>query len=121
MKLISGQLQICSVAYCDDLIFICQNQRELTQKTNQIIEILENFGQKINQDKSSVIHTQQIEYLGWFLDTEKDLLSITETRRKEEITTINKWRGVIQNRKVVLVRQFATLIGKLNFLRLQIK
>ncbi|KAA6382052.1 MAG: hypothetical protein EZS28_022420 [Streblomastix strix] len=121
MKLIRDQLQIRSVAYCDDLIFICQSQQELMLKTNQIIEMLENFGWKINHDKSTLIPTQQIEYLGWFLDTEKDGQSMTETRKKEMITTINKWRRMMQNRKIVQVRWLASLIGKLNFLRLQIK
>ncbi|KAA6387007.1 MAG: hypothetical protein EZS28_017465 [Streblomastix strix] len=72
------------VAYYDDLIFISQNQQELIQKTNYIIiKILENFWWKINRDKPTLIPTKQIEYLIWFLETEKDQLFIIEIMTKK--------------------------------------
>jgi hypothetical protein len=71
--------------------------------------------------KSILIPTQQFEFLGWEFNTILDQLRMTNLRRKEMLNQIDKWTSLIVRRRWVKVRWLASLIGKLNFLRVQIK
>ncbi|KAA6390401.1 MAG: hypothetical protein EZS28_014074 [Streblomastix strix] len=60
-------------------------------------------------------------YLCWFLDTSMNQTSMTKQGRAEKRLQINRRRRSIEKKNKVRIKWWANLIGKLTFLRLQIK
>jgi hypothetical protein len=58
IEFIRSSLHIRSIAYCDDLVFLCESKEELEEMTPKIISILQRFGWKISQEKS-ILHPVQ--------------------------------------------------------------
>ncbi|KAA6373649.1 MAG: putative Pol polyprotein, partial [Streblomastix strix] len=121
MEFIRKTLQVRGVSYCDDLVFLSESKEDIQLKAVEIVAILERFGWKISREKSILNPTQQFEYLGWFLDTKCNHLNMTKARRVEMLQLLSKWRRSIELAKIVRIKLFASLLGKLNFLRTQIK
>ncbi|KAA6365103.1 MAG: putative reverse transcriptase, partial [Streblomastix strix] len=121
MKYLREKMNIRSISYCDDLIFMNENKEVLALQALQIVQIIQEFGWKISQEKSSLIPTQSCEFLGWSVNSLSNELTMTSQRREEMLRRISKWRRMIQSHKSVKTRWLASLIGKFNFLRIQIK
>ncbi|KAA6395825.1 MAG: putative Transposon Ty3-I Gag-Pol polyprotein [Streblomastix strix] len=121
LEYIRRTLQIRCLSYCDDLLFLHQAKNTLQQQTNQILRILSEFGWKVSIKKSNIMSTQQFEYLQCFLDTSKNQMSMTKQRRAEMLQQISRWRRTIVKKKIDRIKWWAGLIGKLTFLRLQIR
>ncbi|KAA6366112.1 MAG: putative reverse transcriptase, partial [Streblomastix strix] len=121
LKVIREKLQIRCIAYCDDLLFLSQSKEELEEKKVQIINILEQFGRKLSEKKSVLEPQQTTEFLGWEICTQTDQIRMREDRRQKMLQQINRWIKIVQKQTLVKVKALASFIGKLNFLRMQIK
>ncbi|KAA6361793.1 MAG: putative reverse transcriptase, partial [Streblomastix strix] len=117
---IRDKLHLRCIAYCDDLIFLNKNHLELSHQAFQIVQTLQQFGFKISVEKSNLIPTQKFEFLGWEFNTNSNTLKMTLDRKQKMIFTINKWISITLRQKLVKIRWLASVIGKQNFLRLQI-
>ncbi|KAA6396718.1 MAG: putative Transposon Ty3-I Gag-Pol polyprotein [Streblomastix strix] len=104
MEYIRRTLQIRCLSYCDDLLFLHQAKETLQQQTNQILQTLSKFGWQVSIEKSILVPTQQFEYLGWFLDTSKNQMSMTKQRRAEMLQQISRWRRTIKKKKIVRIK-----------------
>ncbi|KAA6385439.1 MAG: hypothetical protein EZS28_019035 [Streblomastix strix] len=75
MKYLREKMNIRSISYCDDLIFMNENKEVLAHEALQIVQIIQEFGKKISQEKQSLIPTQSCEFLGWSVNSLVDQLS----------------------------------------------
>ncbi|KAA6375158.1 MAG: putative reverse transcriptase, partial [Streblomastix strix] len=121
MQLIRDNLRIRCVAYCDDLIFINSNQTELQIQVPLLIQTLNSYGFKISINKSILIHTQSVKFLGWQFEMAQNRIAMTEWRENEMLVQIFLWIATIISQKSVKVRWLARITGTMNFLRLQIQ
>ncbi|KAA6373488.1 MAG: hypothetical protein EZS28_030985 [Streblomastix strix] len=121
IKFIRDVLKVRVISYCDDIIFLHKDLKELKKKKQQIINTFTNFGWKISVKKSVLEPARVVEFLRWKIDSELDQLSTTDHRQKKMIRMLGQWRRIVQSKRFVKVKFLASFIGSLNFLRLQIK
>jgi hypothetical protein len=72
IRIIREHLGIRVVAYCDDIIFLDKNKEDLVSKQPLILQILEEFGWKISEGKSNLQVAQEVEFLGWLVNSNQD-------------------------------------------------
>ena len=96
-------------AYIDDILLLGDSYEECLNNVQETMILFDNLGFTIHSEKSVVIPKQNIEFLGFNID------SINMTVR----LTSNKVSNIIQlckgmlNKQTVTIRDFAKLIGKL--------
>jgi hypothetical protein len=103
------RLGIRLLIYLDDLIILNQNPENLTVDTNSIIWILQHLGFVINWNKSVPVPQQQLEYLGFTINSVALTLALPEDK-------VQNIRGKCQQllpEKEVSARDLSKLIGKL--------
>ncbi|KAA6397940.1 MAG: hypothetical protein EZS28_006536 [Streblomastix strix] len=120
-QFIRTSVQIRCLSYSDDSVFFNNSKEELQLKIPKILQILADFGWKISKEKSILTPQQQIEFLEWKLDLKNNQLSMTKERRAEKLCLLEKWRRTIEKNQIVRIKLVASLIGKLNFLRTQLR
>ncbi|KAA6388217.1 MAG: putative reverse transcriptase [Streblomastix strix] len=107
--------------YCDDILLIHQNKQILKAQTMEIMKTLEQFGWTISIDKCETEPKQIITFLGWIWNLREMNIRMSEERKSKMIQVLKDWSNTIYRSKKVKIRQLAALIGRLNFLRPQIK
>ena len=63
------EMGIQCFAYLDDWLVVAESLAEATLHTEQVVRVLTNAGFIINREKSSLVPSQSIEWLGWTWDT----------------------------------------------------
>ena len=63
------EMGIQCFAYLDDWLVVAESLAEATHHTEQVVRVLTNAGFIINREKSSLVPSQSIEWLGWTWDT----------------------------------------------------
>ncbi|KAA6402947.1 MAG: putative Transposon Ty3-I Gag-Pol polyprotein [Streblomastix strix] len=121
MKNFREILGIRCLAYCDDLIFLSQSKDQLQLQVPQIVNKLGSLGWGISEDKSLLIPTQKVEFFSWVINSSEDQISMTIQRRTEMITILSKWRKISQLQYPMKIKYLASMIGKINFFKLQFK
>ncbi|KAA6365666.1 MAG: putative reverse transcriptase, partial [Streblomastix strix] len=107
--------------YCDDILLIHQDKLILKTQTMEIMRTLEQFGWTISTDKCETEPKQIITFLGWIWNLKEMNIRMSEERKSKMIQALKDWCNTIYKSKNVKIRQLAALIGRLNFLRPQIK
>jgi len=96
--------------YMDDLLILGTSKEECLRATRATMEVLEYFGWRINLEKSHLEPTQQIDYLGFTLNTESfPTISIQKAKR----TSIRKEVSRLIKQDLVTARKLARLLGLL--------
>ncbi|KAA6367981.1 MAG: hypothetical protein EZS28_036492 [Streblomastix strix] len=85
------------------------------------MKTLQQFGRVISTEKCEAEPKQIITFLGWIKNLEEMNIRILEERQLKMIRALKNWCNTIYKNKYVKIRQLAALIGRLNFLRTQIK
>ncbi len=99
------------VIYLDDLLLIAKDAATLHDHITLVQGTLESVGFVVNVPKSVVIPTQQLEFLGFWLDSLKWTLSLTE----EKIIRIRKKCSLLLNSDFCSLRDLASILGLLSW------
>ena len=95
------KLSILISIYLDHTYLCTQTKEELLENIEITLNVLQNWGFTINTNKSVLIPTQQLEFLGFLIDTVAYTVQLLPKKRKK----------IILNRKRTKVREIARLIG----------
>ncbi|KAA6377748.1 MAG: hypothetical protein EZS28_026726 [Streblomastix strix] len=87
----------------------------------EIMRTLEQFGWIISTEKCEIEPKQVIAFLEWIWNLKEINIRISEEIKLKMIQALKDWSNIIYKSKNVKIRQLAALIGRLNFLRPQIK
>ncbi|KAA6403422.1 MAG: putative Transposon Ty3-G Gag-Pol polyprotein [Streblomastix strix] len=107
--------------YCDNILLILQDKQKLKTQTMEIMRTLKQFGWTISTEKCETEPKQIISFLRWIWNLKEMNIRMSKERKLKMIQTLKDWFNVIYKNKSVKIRQLAALIGRLNFLRPQIK
>jgi hypothetical protein len=107
------------MGYMDDLLFLHPNPTHLEQTTLQIAKYLQWLGWTLSIEKCELKPKQVITFLGWQWDFRKMEIEMKGNLRKQTMQLIAKWIQKCEKGSIVPVRKLASLLGKLNFLRVQ--
>lgn len=97
------------VGFIDDSLLVAESQQELLASINSTVKLLDSLGFTINMSKSVLQPTQNIEFLGFILDSSTMTVSLAD-RKKQKIKALCTALKLKQNCKI---REFAQLIGNL--------
>ena len=86
-----------------------QSREELERQLQQVTSLLELLGFVINREKSQLLPTQLIQYLGFLIDSREIKIRLTEEKVAQMVATCR----MIQEKQFVSVRELARLIGKM--------
>ena len=98
---------IVSQDYLDDILCVSNSYRSLATKTKFVISYLESLGFIINFQKSVIIPSQSISYLGFKLCSKTMTVSLPE----EKVLKVRKRAKELLERKNCKVRELAKAIG----------
>ena len=96
------------VIYLDDMILLNQDQSLLRSQIKTTVWLLEHLGFQINWEKSMLNPVQQIEFLGFVIDSVSMKVSLPDDKVQKIQTKCQE----MLNAKTVTVRALAKLIGK---------
>ncbi|KAA6373101.1 MAG: putative Transposon Ty3-G Gag-Pol polyprotein [Streblomastix strix] len=113
--------QVKILNYCDDILLIHQDKQILKTETMEIVRTLEQFVWIISTDKCEIEPKQIITFLGWIWNLKETNIRMSDERMLKMLLALKDWCNTIYKSKNVKIRQLAALIGRLNFLRSQIK
>ncbi|KAA6321879.1 MAG: putative reverse transcriptase, partial [Streblomastix strix] len=119
MQFFRETMQLRCIAYSDDLIFFNQDMELFNRQIPAIREKLNSLGWIVAEEKSCLIPNQQVEFLGWRINSLEDRIQMTTERRQEMMSLMWKWKKIAQMQQSTKIKYLASLIGKINFLRLQ--
>ena len=105
----------CTV-YIDDIIILARSRVQSLKHTQLAVDLLHSLGFGIHPDKLQGVPRQSVEFLGFQVNSVKmqfrvPLNKIRDLRRQIHLTLLQSQKGQLT------VRRFASLIGKINFLR----
>ncbi|KAK6175741.1 hypothetical protein SNE40_014134 [Patella caerulea] len=101
---------ILCVIYMDDIYVQADSTLELECQLNFLVSKLESLGFYINYEKSALIPSKQIMFLGFIINSEKMTIQIPD----EKSINIKKYGCEILKRMSPSIRDVATLIGLYN-------
>ena len=103
--------QIGCFWFVDDSIVYSQTKDNLLKSIEVTQEVLTKAGFLINLEKSQLVPTQQIEFLGFYIDTVEFTVSITREKRKSIYTLVS---NVLKNpSQKISIRHLVKIIGKI--------
>ena len=97
------------IMYLDDVLVMAQSREELQSQLLQITSLLELLGFVVNREKSQLLPTQVIQYLGFLVDSREMKIKLTEEKAVQITTACRKAR----QKGSLSVRELARLIGKM--------
>ena len=113
-------MNIRLVIFIDDILVIGHSKEQCQQDSNKILKMLITLGWTINWEKSNLIPTQTIQFLGMKIDSHNMLFKVP----REKLKSIKKDIEWLLNRKdkdkSITLRQLARVIGKLVAIELAI-
>ncbi|KAA6388582.1 MAG: hypothetical protein EZS28_015892 [Streblomastix strix] len=118
---IRRESDIIILNYEDDLFILNQNKEKLREQTLIIMNILETFGQTIAQKKCETELKQQINFQGWTYDLNWMYQKMADLRKQELHFQLRKFFRLTERQVPIKIKYLTSIIGKLNFLRVQIR
>ena len=97
----------CVIGYIDDSLIMARSYDECEQATARLLQLLNQLGFTINQEKSVFKPTQQITFLGYVLDSNNMTVSPTDKKREKTVKLVEK----LLNNKKFKIRFVASAIG----------
>ena len=101
-------MDICLVIYLDNLLVLHQSKEELTQLTPLICQLFGALGLVVNQRKSRLTPHQNVEFLGFQVDT----VNLQVIFPAEKLRKIQQLAQHLLYQPKVLVRDLARFVGK---------
>ena len=98
------------VLYLDDILVMAQTREGLKEHRSQIASVLQSLGFTLNQQKCVWEPTRRIEFLGFIVDSETQMISLP----RDKISKIRKECKSISGKDRVTGRQLAQIIGLLS-------
>ncbi|KAH7823075.1 putative Reverse transcriptase (RNA-dependent DNA polymerase) [Monocercomonoides exilis] len=117
LKYMRDEWSVRAIAYLDDIVLLHQNPQELNIIVEKTLSMFNKLGLLVNSEKCHLIPCQQFKFLGFQWDTNQFVVQIEESKKTELMKECKKWRRIAQNNRVVSIKKFASLIGKLNATR----
>ena len=102
-----GRLGLKYVSYIDDMLIICASKHELILQVATVLKLFMYLGFIINDDKSIVVPTKRIEFLGFTIDSTQMMIFVPATK----LIKIKQQCTIMITAKIVSRRQLASLIG----------
>ena len=101
------------IIYLDDILIMASSVELVKQHKQITIRLLESLGFLINYDKSMLITTQKIQFLGLLIDSTQMLFILPETKT----TSIRKACQQLVNKQRPTIREVSRVLGLLEFCR----
>ena len=98
------------VLYLDDILVMAQTREGLKEHLSQIASVLQSLGFTLNQQKCVWEPTRRIEFLGFIVDSETQMISLP----RDKISKIRKECKSISGKDRVTGRQLAQIIDLLS-------
>jgi hypothetical protein len=98
------------VFYLDDILLLHQNKDGLWKIFHQVVDLLQNLGFTVKQEKCSPLPTQQLIFLGALLNSVTMNLSLPQ----EKLSAITMTAQEILHSHEVSLRTLSTLLGRMN-------
>ena len=95
-------------AYIDDILLIGESYNECLTNVLETMKLFDSLGFTIHKDKSVVIPKQNIEFLGFLINSMDMTVRLTD-KKTNEIIDLCKW---VLNRDIITIRELAKLVGK---------
>ena len=68
------------IMYLDDMLVMARCREELERHLSQITSLLELLGFVVNREKSKLVPTQVIQYLGFMVDSKEMKIRLSEEK-----------------------------------------
>jgi ribonuclease HI len=107
------------VIYMDDILLLATTREEALRQTGLVRTLLERLGWTLSMEKCKLLPTHSMEFLGWIFDFETETIRMTAKRRQRLLERVRWFRDAASLRRMVQCRTLASLLGELNFLRVQ--
>jgi ribonuclease HI len=120
MAAIRLRFNVRAVSYMDDILLLFDEAGEAFLRTREIGDYLERLGWTLAWDKCEMDPVQDIDFLGWRWHLEEARVTCTPGRRTELKEALKDWQGYAWDREPRPIRELAALLGRLNFVRLQV-
>ena len=104
------RLGILICIYLDDMLILSDSYEEAIRARDAVIFILQNLGFTINWEKSVIIPTTTLEFLGFILDSINMEIGLSPEKAKSLISLCRRTMSLEQ----IPLRELASLIGKLH-------
>ena len=98
---------ILTWVYLDDILLIGNSPQSVEKHLRIMLQDLEAAGMVVNQKKSQLVPTQQVEHLGFMVDIQKGLLQVPQ----EKMKNIRKELGKILTHSEMTCRKMAAILG----------
>ncbi|KAJ1148938.1 hypothetical protein NDU88_001762 [Pleurodeles waltl] len=98
------------IIYLDDILLMDQSKTHLISNANMTIALLQDLGFVINYQKSDLIPSQSMAFLGFLIDSQVATLSLPF----QKITKIKKELRIVLRRDKISLRQLARVVGLLS-------
>lgn len=101
--------QIFLVVYLDDLLIIAKDKYKCQLDTNTVTKLLKSLGFLINTEKSNLVPSQEIKFLGFIYNTHNMTMSLPQ----DKIISLRNIIQKISKKSQIKIRTFASLVGSL--------
>ncbi|KAK3094975.1 hypothetical protein FSP39_008608 [Pinctada imbricata] len=98
------------VIYLDDILIMNQSQDALQRDRDSLIWILQNLGFVINWKKSQLTPTQNLEFLGFLIDSVMMKVTLPENKIHKILDKCNQ----ALNKREITIQELSSLVGLLN-------
>ena len=98
------------IIYIDDMLILAETRGEASQHLEVLLFLLEALGFIVNQEKSYLDPTQELEFLELFMDLQSLQLKLPG----EKIRQIHKDAIQMQTKDLVSAQHLSQFLGKLN-------
>ena len=99
-----------AIIFLDDMLIMGQSKEELLGQVREILHLLELLGFVINQEKSVLIPSHVIQFLGFKVDSTLMMISLPQ----EKVDGIVKARQAALQQGTLTVRDLSRLIGRMS-------
>ncbi|KAA6377411.1 MAG: hypothetical protein EZS28_027062 [Streblomastix strix] len=107
--------------YVDDLLLLHLDKKRLQKQKQTIMRIQESFGWSTAQEMREIEPKQQFNFLRWSQDLERMCLQMKNLRKQELRFQLRIFISVTERQVPIKIKYLASIIGKLNFLSVQVR
>lgn len=98
-----------NLAYLDDSLLVSDSNIDCTHNVSDTVALVDSLGLTLHPDKSVLVPTQEITFLGFVLNS----LTMTVSLPSEKKVNIVQMCASLKRKQIVVIRDLAILVGKL--------